>query len=199
MSADPDPSDIIRIDEVMDITGLRKTMLYDLILREQFPRQVSLGARAVGWYKREVIEWNRNRPMVKGKRESSPKLVGNKKDGLLESRETAPRSECEAAHREPFDNSARISNLMVDRVLELAVTHRNLNADKRSSAAVLSSMASKRKLNAAKAGFSSAARNETAEIERLRNENSRLKGLLADLVLQNDTLQSEIRNSSSHS
>ena len=110
MSADPDPSDIIRIEEVMDITGLRKTMLYDLIRKKEFPRQVSLGARAVGWYKKTVLEWNRSRPTVRGKRKASPQLVGNKKDGLLEIRETTPRSEYELQHRESLDNSARIAD-----------------------------------------------------------------------------------------
>ena len=57
MSADPNPTEIVRIADVLELTGLRRTMLYELIGKGRFPAQVSLGARAVGWYKREVLEW----------------------------------------------------------------------------------------------------------------------------------------------
>lgn len=62
MSPNPDPAEIVRIADVLEMTGLRRTMLYDLIGKGRFPTQVNLGARAVGWYKHEVLEWIRNRP-----------------------------------------------------------------------------------------------------------------------------------------
>lgn len=62
MSANADLGDIIRIEEVLTITGLRRTMLYELIREGTFPCQVELGARAVGWYRDKVMEWKRNRP-----------------------------------------------------------------------------------------------------------------------------------------
>lgn len=65
MSADPNPRTILRIDVVLRRSGLKRTMLYDLIAKGQFPKQVPLGARAVGWYEDEVDEWVRNRDSAK--------------------------------------------------------------------------------------------------------------------------------------
>lgn len=65
MSADPNPTEIVRIADVLELTGLRRTMLYDLIGKGRFPAQVNLGARAVGWYKREVLEWICSRSAAK--------------------------------------------------------------------------------------------------------------------------------------
>ncbi len=57
MSPDPSPRKIIRRDEVLDRTGLSKTGLYDRMETGEFPHQVQLGARAVGWYEDEVQDW----------------------------------------------------------------------------------------------------------------------------------------------
>lgn len=57
MSATPNPRTILRIEEVLHRTGLKRTMLYDLIARGKFPAQFSLGARAVGWSQDAVNEW----------------------------------------------------------------------------------------------------------------------------------------------
>ena len=48
---------IIRLREVLDRTGLSRSMAYDLIEKEMFPRPVSLGARAVGWFLSEIDTW----------------------------------------------------------------------------------------------------------------------------------------------
>ncbi|MFA6279541.1 MAG: AlpA family transcriptional regulator [Bdellovibrionales bacterium] len=48
---------IIRLREVLDRTGLSRSMAYDLIEKEQFPRPVSLGARAVGWLSSQIDAW----------------------------------------------------------------------------------------------------------------------------------------------
>ncbi len=48
---------IIRLREVLDRTGLSRSMAYALIEKEQFPRPVSLGARAVGWLSSQIDAW----------------------------------------------------------------------------------------------------------------------------------------------
>lgn len=48
---------IIRLREVLDRTGLSRSMTYDLIEKEMFPRPLSLGARAVGWRLSSVQDW----------------------------------------------------------------------------------------------------------------------------------------------
>ena len=54
---------ILRIAEVLVITGLSKATLYRLVDSGDFPQKVRLGgpeSRAVGWRLSEVQEWIRN-------------------------------------------------------------------------------------------------------------------------------------------
>ena len=51
------PDTILRLTDVLKRTGIRRSTLYNRIAKKEFPHQVSLGGRAVGWLKREVDEW----------------------------------------------------------------------------------------------------------------------------------------------
>ncbi len=51
----------LRIGAVLQRTGFSRSMLYAEIAKGNFPRQVSLGARSVGWIESEVDEWIRQR------------------------------------------------------------------------------------------------------------------------------------------
>lgn len=48
---------IIRIKAVKEKTGLSRSTIYEKISEGSFPRQISLGARAVGWIESEVDGW----------------------------------------------------------------------------------------------------------------------------------------------
>ncbi len=48
---------IIRLKEVMALTGLSKTTIYRYSADEGFPKAVSLGGRNVGWVESEVNHW----------------------------------------------------------------------------------------------------------------------------------------------
>ena len=48
---------ILRFPEVKARTGLSRSTLYLKIAEGAFPRQVSLGPRAVGWVESEIEEW----------------------------------------------------------------------------------------------------------------------------------------------
>lgn len=53
---------ILRLNEVLEITGLRKSTLYRYMAQEQFPRPLKLhqqGASrgAVGWTETMITEW----------------------------------------------------------------------------------------------------------------------------------------------
>ncbi len=48
---------ILRLPAVCRITGLRRSTIYRMQARGQFPQRVKIGARAVGWIEREVREW----------------------------------------------------------------------------------------------------------------------------------------------
>lgn len=48
---------ILRLRPVLSRTGLSRSMAYDLMAKEQFPKPISLGARAVGWLESEIDAW----------------------------------------------------------------------------------------------------------------------------------------------
>ena len=50
-------NNILRLPEVKKITGLSRSSIYAMMEKSAFPRQVSLGARAVGWIDAEISEW----------------------------------------------------------------------------------------------------------------------------------------------
>jgi len=52
---------LIRLREVIDRTGLSKTAIYELMGENQFPKQVRLTRRSVGWIAADVDNWIRSR------------------------------------------------------------------------------------------------------------------------------------------
>lgn len=48
---------LIRLKEVMNLTGLGRSTLYKLMGERSFPQSISLGERAVSWDEREIEEW----------------------------------------------------------------------------------------------------------------------------------------------
>jgi len=47
----------MRLPEVKLVTGLSRSTIYFRIALGTFPKQVSLGGRAVGWLENEIQEW----------------------------------------------------------------------------------------------------------------------------------------------
>ncbi|HAS3030137.1 TPA: helix-turn-helix transcriptional regulator [Vibrio parahaemolyticus] len=52
---------LIRLSEVLAMTGLSRSSMYRSIEEKQFPEQVQLGGRSVAWVESEVQEWIRQR------------------------------------------------------------------------------------------------------------------------------------------
>lgn len=52
---------IIRIADVERQTGLKKSTIYSLISRGEFPSPISLGQRASGWLLSEIHQWKQQR------------------------------------------------------------------------------------------------------------------------------------------
>jgi prophage regulatory protein len=50
-------SRILRLPAVLKLTGLSRSSIYLMISSGNFPRQVSLGARAVGWRECDIHDW----------------------------------------------------------------------------------------------------------------------------------------------
>ncbi|NCF07201.1 AlpA family transcriptional regulator [Kosakonia sp. MH5] len=47
----------LRLPEVMHLCGLSRSTIYDLISRNAFPQQVSLGGKNVAWLHSEITAW----------------------------------------------------------------------------------------------------------------------------------------------
>ena len=47
----------LRISEVLQMTGMGKTFIYDRMKDGTFPKQIQLGSRSVVWNEQEVIKW----------------------------------------------------------------------------------------------------------------------------------------------
>jgi prophage regulatory protein len=69
MNAQPAPSDalprLLRLQQVGEITGLRRSMIYQLEADGNFPRRVKLATRAVGWVESEIRAWISARIMIR--------------------------------------------------------------------------------------------------------------------------------------
>ena len=52
---------ILRLPEVKKVTGLSTPTIYRLIALEQFPKQIKLGARSVGWVDTDIQSWLESR------------------------------------------------------------------------------------------------------------------------------------------
>lgn len=48
---------IWRLPEVLARTGLSRSSVYDKMSKDEFPLNINLGPRAVGWIADEVIDW----------------------------------------------------------------------------------------------------------------------------------------------
>ena len=48
---------ILRLSDVQLRTGLSRSSIYKRISENRFPKQISLGGRAVGWLQSEINDW----------------------------------------------------------------------------------------------------------------------------------------------
>ncbi|MBR9728288.1 helix-turn-helix transcriptional regulator [Shewanella intestini] len=56
---------LIKLTEVIEITCLTKPTIYRMISEGKFPKQVSLGERAVAWVECEILAWINERIEVR--------------------------------------------------------------------------------------------------------------------------------------
>jgi prophage regulatory protein len=52
---------ILRLPEVCSVTGLGRSMIYQMESDQRFPKRVRIGTRAVGWVEGEVRAWLQKR------------------------------------------------------------------------------------------------------------------------------------------
>ena len=64
----------LRLKQVCHLTGLGRSMIYQMQAERRFPQRIKLGERAVGWLEREVQEWLAQRIEIsRGKMVQPPK------------------------------------------------------------------------------------------------------------------------------
>lgn len=51
------PKKVIRLPQVLVLTGLSRSSIYKFMETNQFPKSISLGDRAVGWIEEDVYQW----------------------------------------------------------------------------------------------------------------------------------------------
>lgn len=61
---------ILRLPDVCKVTGLGRSMIYQLEAERRFPARVRIGSRAVGWVNLEVQRWLASR--IEHHRASAP-------------------------------------------------------------------------------------------------------------------------------
>jgi prophage regulatory protein len=54
---------ILRIKDVIKITALSNSTIYELIKSNDFPRPKRIGKRAVGWLENDIQNWVDSRPL----------------------------------------------------------------------------------------------------------------------------------------
>jgi prophage regulatory protein len=52
---------VLRLPEVCSVTGLGRSLIYQMEADLRFPKRVRIGTRAVGWLEAEVQAWLRRR------------------------------------------------------------------------------------------------------------------------------------------
>jgi len=51
------PIRLLRRPEVERLVGLKRSTIYDLMARGEFPRPVRIGIRAVAWAESDICDW----------------------------------------------------------------------------------------------------------------------------------------------
>ena len=59
--AGPPAVRILRLSQVLALTGLSRSTLYELVAEGSFPSPIELHAGAAGWFEAEVHAWIRRR------------------------------------------------------------------------------------------------------------------------------------------
>lgn len=52
---------LLRLPQVQEVTGLKKSAIYELARTGRFPRRIRLSARATVWAESEVLQWVQDR------------------------------------------------------------------------------------------------------------------------------------------
>ena len=51
---------IYRFPDVMKLTGLSRSSIYLAVSKNEFPKPIKLGRRAIGWHQQAIEKWKQN-------------------------------------------------------------------------------------------------------------------------------------------
>ncbi|WP_447729159.1 helix-turn-helix transcriptional regulator [Pseudoxanthomonas suwonensis] len=86
---------LLRLPQVMDITGLSKPTIYRMVETGAFPKQRKLSPRAVGWLEHEVQEWALGCPVAQ---------IGSTAVQIQDHRSSSARTATERPRETPNNN-----------------------------------------------------------------------------------------------
>ena len=66
---------ILRLPEIISLTGLSRSTIYNRVATGNFPTSISLGGRSVGWVSSEVDAWLHNQ--IKASRSDTNQVRGD--------------------------------------------------------------------------------------------------------------------------
>lgn len=66
-----DRTRLLRLKEVMDIVGMKRSTIYEHIQTSKFPRPINIGPRAVAWLNTDIQNWIAQRVMSGGSKRFS--------------------------------------------------------------------------------------------------------------------------------
>ena len=89
---------ILRIQDVINVTGLSRTTLWRLERRGDFPSRLRLGQNSCGWVAQEIQDWIASRPRG---------MTGGKRDGLVRPGPKADNRDNSKSHRAEQDRGQR--------------------------------------------------------------------------------------------
>lgn len=100
------PDRILRLSQVAAQVGISKTSIYQLVKRGEFPAQIRLTSRTVGWRESEVVGWLASRP---GPDIEAGRAKGKRLQAARKKRSPNPEREAESRAAVPPLRSSVIS------------------------------------------------------------------------------------------
>jgi len=56
------PKKFLRLPAVIELVGIKRTVIYERIKAGTFPKPIQIGPRAVAWDQDELAQWQQNLP-----------------------------------------------------------------------------------------------------------------------------------------
>ena len=53
---------VLTMRQVVDRTTLKRSTIYKMMARDEFPAPIQLGRKRIGWRESDIVEWIRSRP-----------------------------------------------------------------------------------------------------------------------------------------